>query len=104
MEVFTHGDQKTEPEDAMLLKSGGFNVRYGRCVRNKFNVHTTKAVHRYICICLTEGIQRPALTYICRIKTIRIDEGCFVMYSHVRPKRTNDIKLDEIHTWWYMTR
>lgn len=35
-------------EDAVLLKSGGFNVRYGRCVRNKFNVHTTKAVHRYI--------------------------------------------------------
>lgn len=32
-------------EDAVLLKSGGFNVRYGR-VRTTFSVHTTKAVHR----------------------------------------------------------
>lgn len=31
-------------EDAGLLMSGGFNVRYRR-VRIRFSVHTTKAVH-----------------------------------------------------------
>lgn len=57
----------------------------------------------YIGTYMCDRRQTKASTDIYRIKTIRIDEECFVMYSHVRPKRTNDVKLDEIHTWWYMT-
>lgn len=43
----------------------------------------------YIGMC--DRRQTNASTDIYRIKTMRIDEECFVMHSHVRPKRTNDV-------------
>lgn len=44
MEVFTHGDQKTESCYSSLAA-----LMYDTGALNSVYIHTTKAVHRYMC-------------------------------------------------------